>query len=172
MKHLRYLSYVLRHKWFVFLECCKLGMPWRGFIHDWSKFLPCEWFPYADHFYGKKKGTQRDKTGYYKPTDTGDRAFDLAWLHHAHWNAHHWQWWTQVEWNQGVADVQCYLMPEWAIREMVADWRGASRAQGHTSDVREWYQANGAKMMLQPVTRERVEELIGLHRQEAIAVGG
>ena len=25
-KHWRYFSYVLRHKWFVFVECCKLGV--------------------------------------------------------------------------------------------------------------------------------------------------
>ena len=28
--HLAYLSYVLRHKWYVLLECAKLGILWRG----------------------------------------------------------------------------------------------------------------------------------------------
>lgn len=162
MKHFRYLHYVLRHKWFVFVECCKLGIPWRGFWHDWSKLLPCEWFAYADHFYGKKQGTQRDSTGYYKPTDTGDAAFDVAWLHHANHNAHHWQWWVQATDRAcpGCRGVKEFDMPEAAIREMAADWRGASRAQGGTADVRTWYDANGQKMLLSPATRRRVEELI------------
>lgn len=162
MKHLHYLSYVLRHKWFVFIECCWLGMPWRGFIHDWSKFLPCEWFAYADHFYGRKKGRQRDATGYYKPTDTGDPAFDLAWLHHANWNAHHWQWWTQLDISLERRAYLCKPMPEWAIREMVADWRGASRAQGHGGLVTEWYLKNEHNMFLAPNTRLRVHELLDL----------
>ena len=158
MKHLRYLSYVLRHKWFVFLECCKLGIWWRGIIHDWSKFLPCEGFPYVSHFGGVRQGNPRDSTGYYKDaTDTSDKAFDLAWLHHVNWNPHHWQWWTQPTKDGGV---KVFDMPRWVVLEMVADWRGAGRAQG-TPDVQKWYAANGEKMALTESARERVEELIG-----------
>lgn len=156
MKHIRYLSYVLRHKWFVFVECCRLGIPWRGFVHDLSKFGRREWGAYADHFYGAQKGAKRDKTGYYKPTDTGDRAFDHAWLHHANRNDHHWQYWTQmIDGEEG----QLYAMPENAIREMVADGRGAGRAQG-TPDAAAWYDANGKKMLLTATTRTRVEKLL------------
>lgn len=71
-RHLKYLSYVLRHKWFVFLAACKLGIPWLGIIHDLSKFRLSEWLPYARHFHnpdGSHKEV-RGKTGYYKPTDT------------------------------------------------------------------------------------------------------
>jgi len=70
--YISYLKYILRHKWFVFWEACKLGIPWLGLIHDWHKFLPDEFFPYARYFYnpdGSKKQV-RDKTGYYKPDDT------------------------------------------------------------------------------------------------------
>ena len=62
MKHLKYLCYVLRHKWYVFIECCKLGIPVRGLVHDLSKFRPSEWFPYANFIHKPK---QRDDTGYY-----------------------------------------------------------------------------------------------------------
>lgn len=54
-KYLKYLWYVIRHKWFVFLACCHRRMYWLGIIHDWSKLLPSEFFPYAKHFYGKGK---------------------------------------------------------------------------------------------------------------------
>lgn len=57
-KHLRYLKYLIRHRWYVFLECCKLGIPWRGIVHNLSKFLPSEWFPYVERFYGN------DREGY------------------------------------------------------------------------------------------------------------
>jgi hypothetical protein len=53
-KHFQYLSYVVRHKWFVLLAGLRTGAPlWRLIIHDWSKFLPCEWFPYVNYFYGQ-----------------------------------------------------------------------------------------------------------------------
>lgn len=160
MKHLKYLSYVLRHKWFVFIECCKLGIPWLGIIHDWSKFRPSEWFPYAEHFYGtNKKGIKegRDKTGYYKPYDTGDQAFDFAWLLHQKRNKHHWQWWLLPTDAEGV---KIFEMPVKYRKEMVADWRGAGRAQG-TPDTIAWYDKNKDKMQLQKETRKWVEVEIG-----------
>lgn len=161
-KHLKYLSYVLRHKWFVFLELRKLGKsPWLGIIHDLSKFRPSEWLAYANHFYGSdshhEDGTHtpvRDKTGYYKPTDTGDPAFDLAWHYHQRRNAHHWQFWVQADDSGGEVVLQ---MPHRYFCEMLCDWRGASRAQGSKSTVAQWYEANKGKMRLHPITRRWVE---------------
>jgi len=94
-RYIKYLNYVLRHKWFVSLECFKRGIIWRGILHDLSKFLPSEFIPYARFFYepdgASRQNKIRDKTGYYKPTDSGDEKFDKAWLAHIHRNAHHWQ---------------------------------------------------------------------------------
>ena len=30
------------HKWNVFKLSCRVGEPWRGFCHDFSKFSPTE----------------------------------------------------------------------------------------------------------------------------------
>jgi hypothetical protein len=39
--HWRYFTYLVRHKWFVFLAGRRTGVPPRRLlIHDWSKFLP------------------------------------------------------------------------------------------------------------------------------------
>ena len=149
MKYLKYLWYVIRHKWFVFIECCKLGIPWRGFVHDMSKLRPSEFFPYANFFYGKKAKSVRDETGYYKPSDTGDSAFDFAWLLHQKRNDHHWQWWILPTDNGGE---KILMMPLKCCKEMLADWRGAGRAQG-TPDVVKWYYKNKDKMRLHPITR-------------------
>ena len=160
--HNAYLNYVLRHKWFVFLECVKLGIPLRGIVHDLSKFLPSEFFPYADHFHGKGKKdgikTGRNKTGYYKPTDTGDPAFDKAWFHHQKRNDHHWQYWCQPD--EDGSPVKVLEMPMECRLEMLADWRGAGRAQG-TPDTLAWYTENGMKMSLGPYTRAWVEHVLG-----------
>jgi hypothetical protein len=54
--HWRYAKYVARHKWYVFRECLRLGVPLhQALLHDWSKFLPGEWLPYARYFYGLPK---------------------------------------------------------------------------------------------------------------------
>jgi len=147
MKYFKYLSYVIRHKWFVFVECCKMGIIWRGLLHDLSKLLPDEFFPYVNYFYGNKK--VRD--------ETDDKAFDFAWLLHQKKNKHHWQWWILLEDN---GEIKIFDMPLEYKKEMLADWKGAGRALGHGDDVREWYGKNKNKMQLHPETRSWIEKQI------------
>lgn len=164
MKYLKYLRYVIRHRWYVMWECIDrrsawFGMSSLGLLHDWSKFRWSEFKPYAEHFYGKGKDIKagRDKTGYYKPTDTGDPDFDFAWLLHQKRNKHHWQWWVLPEDEGGVKLIP--MQPKYRL-EMLCDWLGASKAQGNGGDiasVRAWFEKNGGKMQLHQDTREWVE---------------
>ena len=154
MKFFEYMSYLLRHKYYVFIECVKLGIPWLGVIHDWSKFLPGEFIPYMNYFYGHETKQIRDETGYYKPTDTGDYSFDFAWLLHQKRNKHHWQWWILPEDDGGFKVLE---MEERYRFEMLADWRGAGMAQGK-QDTLAWYSKNKGKMMLGKEARQWVEE--------------
>jgi hypothetical protein len=159
-RHIEYAKYLIRHKWFVFLAGWNLGIPLLALMHDNSKFRPSEWFPYARFFYepdGTKR-TKRDKTGYYKPTDTGNADFDFAWLLHQKRNKHHWQWWVLPEDGGGIKVLE---MPDKYRREMIADWIGAGQAQG-TPDTRHWYIANRHKMQLHPTTRALVEDYLYL----------
>lgn len=98
--HLRYGLYVARHKWYVFRMGRRLGIPFLAALHDNSKLRPSEWFPYVRFFYGKDREAEisrkRDSTGYYKPDDTGNAAFDQAWFLHQKRNKHHWQWYVSV----------------------------------------------------------------------------
>lgn len=152
--HLKYLWYIIRHKWFVLVEAVKLGIPWLGLVHDWSKFLPDEWFPYARYFYGPQP--ERDPVGYsYKPGDAP--AFDLAWLRHIHRNKHHWQWWILREDDGGTKVLP---MPDRYRREMLADWRGTGRAQGYGDNTLEWYIKNKHKMQLHSKTRNWIEAVL------------
>ena len=149
------LQYVLRHKYYVFLEGQKLGVPllWL-LLHDWDKFLPDEFIPYARQFYwsdGRKRKAP------------SDYAADVAWLKHQRRNKHHWQRWLLLddapirETNYLILDtgaicyhddmrmlmgatvrtVQPLPMPDRHRREMLADWRGVSRHFG--TELRDWY---------------------------------
>ncbi len=159
MIYLRYLWYVLRHKWYVLLACIELGVPLRGLVHDLSKLRPSELVPYARYFYGGNSDIKRgrDETGYYKAGASDDDAFDRAWLYHQHRNPHHWQFWCLV---QDDDASKCLLIPESYVREMVADWRGAGRAQG-TPDTLAWYVAHRDNIVMHPSSRALVERLLG-----------
>ena len=93
-KYIKYLKYLVRHKWYVTVECFKRGLYWRGLMHDISKFRPSEFVPYAVYFYGDKNANET-YSGFYKPGD--DTYFDGAWLKHIHRNPHHWQHWVLRE---------------------------------------------------------------------------
>ena len=144
-KNAAYVKYIAKHKWFVFLECARLGIPVHGITHDISKFFPDEWGPYREFFYG---GLEK--------TPTTEQNFNKAWIKHIHRNPHHWQYWQLRKDDGGVKALE---MPYVYMLEMVADWRGAGKAQGFDS-VRDWYAKNKNKMHLHPDTRIHVESLL------------
>ena len=157
MKHARYLWYVVRHKWFVTLECLRHGLLWRGVRHDLSKFLPSEWLAYVNYFYGDREPPKTAK-GYNVADDPKrDRAFDEAWLRHIHRNDHHWQFWLL---RKDSGESVALPMPRAAWLEMLCDWRGAGQAQGAGTDwtqTRQWYTENKVRIILHSDTRADVE---------------
>jgi hypothetical protein len=144
-----YLWYIARHKWFVFVECCKLGMPLRGVIHDWQKFLPFEWRPYAWSFYGPWSYNDRPSWLKYR--------FDRAWLHHIHKGPHHWQYWVL---RQDDGRRFALEMPMKYRKEMLADWRGTGRAIHGKDDTYSWYHSNKWNIILGVETRKWIEREI------------
>lgn len=161
--HWQYLKYVLRHKWYVFLWCCRYGIPLAGIVHDLSKFHPREWFPYVDYFYGGEWPEQHygDARGWFGDKYTKgwvrDR-FDAAWNHHQKRNPHHWQYWVLRE-DSGA--TKALDMPMRYRLEMLADWRGAGMAIKGKDETPEWYRKNRANMVLHPETRTWVEWQLG-----------
>lgn len=140
-KYLTYLNYVIRHKWFVFVECCRQRIVWQGIIHDCSKFRPSEFIPYARHDWDSEEE---------------DKALDYAWLLHQKRNRHHWQFWSLLEDEGGIKVLE---MPEKYVKEMVCDWAGAGKAKGVESSVDSWYQKNKHKMRLHPHTQKQIEKI-------------
>jgi hypothetical protein len=143
----------------------------RGLVHDLSKFKPCEWFPYADYFYGVPAPTLEELQARYssnnaksynwdkfrRTKESVKAAFDKAWLFHQRKNPHHWQFWI-LKYDDG--DLIKIEMPEVYVKEMVADWVGASMAITGENKTAEWYEQNKNKIQLHPDTRMLVEKLV------------
>jgi Family of unknown function (DUF5662) len=143
-KYILYAWYVIRHKWFVFGECCKRGIWLQGIVHDWSKLLPDEWGPYAEFFYGSKITDSK-----------AARAFNVAWLRHQHRSPHHWQHWVLREDDGTTVALE---MPKRFATEMLCDWIGAGKAiLGRKANTPAWYVKNKDKILLHPATRDWVE---------------
>lgn len=120
----RHFILVARHKWHVFLYCAYSGHPWRGLMHDWSKFSPTEFLGSIRYFNGRRSpvGLCRDVEGY-----------SFAWLHHKGRNKHHYEFWTDSVdpcGNHATKSGQIFPIPmpyEYAL-ESICDTIAASRA--------------------------------------------
>lgn len=104
--------------------------------HDRSKLSVAEFPYYARQFHG----------------DKGDPdGFAAAWLHHIHCGSHHWQHFIFPDgFTPRGSNVEAGLMrmPKRDLREMVADWQGASRAYTGSWDMTEWLLNNLSKIRL------------------------
>ena len=112
---LGHLKTILIHKWWVFRYCCLFGIPWRGLVHDLSKFSPTEFFESVKYYSGTRS-----------PIDASKEAngYSRAWLHHKGRNKHHYEYWQDNFDNGGMPLV----MPYKESLEMLCDYLGAARA--------------------------------------------
>jgi len=147
MIYLRFLWSLLRHKWFVFLAGVKIGVPiWRLVIHDWTKFTPVEFGRYARNFQGDYSQSPNDR-------DRVSQEFTIAWLHHENSNPHHWGYWIP---RSGKSANQPLPMPEIYVREMVADFLGASKAYTNSWNIDKWLNENGPKFVIHDITLKHI----------------
>jgi hypothetical protein len=161
MKYWNYLKILMHHKWCVFLEACKLGIPWMGLKHDASKFLPFQFIEYA-RIFGDPNKSPRGKDGTYDANKVSP-TFAYAWLDHQHRSKHHPEYW--ISWSKGV--LVPLKIPEKYLKEMLADMRGAARSIGKAS-VLDHYTAHRNKY----VTAMHEESRLWLEEQIGYTDGG
>lgn len=129
---------VLKHKWVVFKLCCKIGIPWRGFLHDFSKFSPEEFWESVKYFNGHKSPIIVCKM---------ENGYSKAWLHHKGRNKHHPEYWTDL-----ALPEQAVIMPYKYSAEMVCD----KMAAGIVYEGKNWTPSTEINYYM----KERENELI------------
>lgn len=104
---IKHFGTITKHKWIVFKLCVIAGEPWRGFMHDWSKYSFTEFWESAKYYTGKFSPIHacRKINGYSK-----------AWLHHKGRNKHHHEYWYDYNTEQKTP-----IMPYKYAVEMICD---------------------------------------------------
>ncbi len=117
-----HLALVTRHRWRVFLNCSKCGIPFRGLIHDLSKFSPTEFFESVKYYQGNRSpiGACRRAVG-----------VSYAWLHHKGRNKHHIEYWLDADCKEHP------MMPYKYAVECVCDKLAATRVYAGSEYSRE-----------------------------------
>ena len=121
-----------------------------AYQHDNSKYTSAEYDAYDDYFYGTKTAEVK-------------KAFNYAWLNHIHQNKHHWQYWVLIHDDEPMEALE---MPEVYVIEMIADWWSFSWKNGNLFEIFDWYEKHRDGMVLHPKTKELVEKILDLMKEE------
>lgn len=112
---IKHFKLITIHRWYVFRNCWKAGIPLRGLIHDLSKYSPTEFCESVKYYQGNRS-----------PIDDCKEAngYSRAWLHHKGRNTHHYEYW-QDNFDKGG---EALMMPYPDALEMVCDYLAAGKA--------------------------------------------
>lgn len=185
----KYFKYVCEHKKNVFICCYKESKGWfrsgkykeanfylwHGITHDMSKFMPCEFIPYAKWFYGefgiKVKNNYKFNTPHvneaeeylYNEYIKCKVDFEYAWVHHYKHNKHHWD-----NWYSPITNT-CEDMPYKYMKQMILDWTAMGIKFKDTPQ--EYYLNNYEDIELSDITRMWLEYELGLNDSIACNYG-
>ena len=153
-----HLKTVLKHKFWVFYYAVQLGSPFRGLVHDLSKFHPVEFFESVKYY-----------TGTRSPIDECKRVngYSKAWMHHKGHNKHHYEYWQDNFDNGGVP----LCMPYKETLEMLCDYLGAGKAYNGKDFTfqkeYEWWKIKSSKpLAMHEVQRKFLERVFDIMSEE------
>lgn len=111
-KAIQHFILITRHRFIVFKLCVRAGIPWRGFVHDLSKYSPTEFIESVKFYQGN-----------YSPISKARKELGCskAWLHHKGRNKHHFEYWYDF-WTEEKAAI----IPYQYTVEMICDHIAAS----------------------------------------------
>ena len=153
---LKHLKLITKHKWVVFKLCCKVGIPWRGFVHDLSKYSPSEFIP----------GVKYYQDGHRSPNNAQreDEGVSKAWLHHKGRNKHHFEYWIDYDVDGNSTILAGMKMPVKYVAEMFCDRVAASRIYNKDkykdSDPLDYYIKGLGHYIMHPETDELLHNLL------------
>lgn len=160
MSHpVRHFRTITRHRHIVFRHCLKAGIPWRGIVHDLSKYSPTEFIPGARYY-----------TGHRSPTDgeRRDLGYSMAWMHHKGRNRHHYEFWTDYSYE--ARRMMPVKMPLVYVIEMFCDRVAASKvyngAKYSNSLPLEYFERGTDRTKMHPDTARLLGELVQMLARE------
>lgn len=147
------------HKRLVMRLCFKVGLYRQGLLHDLSKYAPVEFWTGAKYYQGTHSPNEEERR---------EKGYSAAWLHHKGRNKHHMEYWIDYP-DEGMP-MAGLEMPVNYVAEMFCDRVAASktylRERYHDGAPFEYYDKRKAHYMLHPNTRQLLEKLLVMLRDE------
>lgn len=148
----KHLHTVNKHRWLVFLNCCRCGIPWRGLTHDLSKYSFLEFFTSAKYYSGTKSPIANERKA--------EHGYARAFIHHTRKNKHHFEYWVDVT----TGDIILIPMPYKYALECCCDMISASKVYNGKNFTREeplkFIQRTKERSMMHSATKAFLEEIM------------
>ncbi|MBP3301021.1 MAG: catalase [Clostridia bacterium] len=112
----RHFHTITKHRHRVIAHCFRAGIPWRGLMHDLSKYTPTEFGEGARCYQGTRSPNEKARE---------EKGHSAAWLHHQGRNRHHFEYW--FDYNPKTHQREPVKMPLIFVVEMFCDRVAASK---------------------------------------------
>ena len=147
-KFFKHLHTVNKHRFKVFVLCCKAGQPWRGLLHDLSKYSPTEFFEGVKYYQGTYSPIKNRKM---------EVGYSEAWLHHFGRNKHHYEYWRDGD--KGIK------MPFKYACELICDYLAAGEIYmgdnfSYQAEYVWWIHKRENLFQIHPHTRQFIEDVL------------
>ncbi len=144
---------VNKHRFYVFLNCVRAGIPVQGLLHDLSKYSPAEFFTGVKYYQGDHSPNVEERRTY---------GYSKAWIHHKGRNKHHFEYWFD---NSPTAfAIVPVKMPLKYVIEMFCDRVAASKVYyGKDYDKTiplQYYERHDHSSVMHPDTEKLIHSLL------------
>ena len=112
MHFIGHFKTITRHKILVAKGSFKLGLYYKGIMHDMSKYSPTEFLVGAKYYQGRASPNNEERM---------DKGISTAWLHHKGRNRHHFEYWIDYSIDKEHPGLVGMKIPKKYMAEMFVD---------------------------------------------------
>ena len=153
---------ITKHRWKVRKHCFRVGLYWRGLVHDLSKYSWTEFRSGIRYYQGTRSPNSREREL---------NGFSLAWIHHKGRNKHHFEYWTDL--NPITRMYEAVQMPNIYFVDMVMDRIAACKidnGKNYSDGDALQYLENSCESrdltMMHPKTMENLRNVLAMLRDK------
>ncbi len=159
MKIWQHFKTITYHRYLVCRGCFRVGLYWRGLVHDLSKYSPTEFWVGARYYQGVRSPNAREREV---------KGYSEAWMHHKGRNRHHYEYWTDM--NPQTRVYESVPMPRKYLVEQIMDRRAACIVyQGknyHPGSELEYFMKSRERELMHPRNKREVEHILTMLKDQ------
>jgi len=155
MSFWKHLKTVNTHRWLVCKGCFELGLYWQGLTHDLSKYSPDEFLTGIRYYQGTRSPNAAERE---------DKGYSESWMHHKGRNRHHYEYWTDMDFNE--KRYVSFPMPRKYLAEMVVDRIAACityQGKNYTdASAAKYFSTSLERLNMHPKTKRELEYILNM----------